>query len=483
MGDVYSPMMINILVVDDDETVRESLTYVLEQEGYQVSPAASGRDALAKLQGEVFDLFLTDLNMPGMTGLEFLEAMRERQPHLTGIVLTGYGSVETAVAAMKAGAYDYISKPFDVDDLLLTVRRALEFSSLRKENSQLKRTLRSKYRFVNMIGESPAAQRIHRMIERVADTDSTVLVTGESGTGKELVARTIHFNSPRREQALVAINCGAIPEHLLESELFGHEKGAFTGATATRVGRFEMAHGGTLFLDEVGEMHPSLQVKLLRALQEREFERVGGNRTVRVDVRIIAATNQNLEAMVRERKFREDLFYRLNVIPIEVPPLRERTEDLELLITHFLDRFNGEKGRKVEGFTAEAMSLLAAYEWPGNIRELENLIERLVILEGGGIIGVDALPEKIGHRNVTAAMGRVVLPDTGLNFDDTVSEFEDALILQALERSQWVKNRAAQLLGLNRTTLVEKIKKKGLEDRYHPRLRQAEAGSASEYTQ
>jgi transcriptional regulator with GAF, ATPase, and Fis domain len=304
---------------------------------------------------------------------------------------------------------------------------------------------------------------------RVADTDSTVLITGESGTGKELVARTIHYNSGRRDKALIPINCGAIPEHLLESELFGHERGAFTGAAATRVGRFEAAHGGTLFLDEIGEMHPALQVKLLRAIQEREFERVGGSKTIRVDVRIVAATNQDLEQAVRERRFREDLFYRLNVIPVEVPPLRERGDDVPLLVAHFLEKFNAEKGRRVDGFTEEAMALLMAYEWPGNIRELENLIERLVILEGDGVLGPEALPDRIGHRNVTAAMGRVVLPEDGLNFDATVAEFEDALILQALERSKWVKNRAAQLLGLNRTTLVEKIKKKGLEDRYHPK--------------
>ncbi|MDH5526764.1 MAG: sigma-54 dependent transcriptional regulator [Nitrospirota bacterium] len=480
MGEVLNLPDISVLVVDDDETVRESLTYILEQEGYRVVSAASGKDALACLDAEPFHLYLTDLNMPGMTGIEFMESVFRRQPSLPGIMLTGYGSVETAVAAMKAGAFDYIAKPFDVDELVITVRRALEFSALKEENTALKSSLKSKYRFVNMIGEAPATQRIFHMIERVADTDSTVLITGESGTGKELVARTIHFNSSRRERPLVAINCGAIPEHLLESELFGHEKGSFTGASATRVGRIEAAHGGTLFLDEVGEMHPSLQVKLLRALQEREFERVGGNRTIRVDVRIVAATNQNLEQMVREKKFREDLYYRLNVIPIEVPALRERTEDLPLLIRHFLERFNGDKGRKVEGFTDDAMALMAAYNWPGNIRELENLIERIVILEGEGIVGPEALPEKIGHRNVTAALGRVVLPEDGLSFDKTVSEFEDALILQALERSSWVKNRAAQMLGLNRTTLVEKIKKRGLEERYHPkaRLREAQAGSS-----
>ncbi|MBI5136138.1 MAG: sigma-54-dependent Fis family transcriptional regulator [Nitrospirae bacterium] len=461
----------SILVVDDDDSVRESLTYLLEGAGYQVVPAASGEEALKLVDSAPFSLFLTDLKMPGLDGIDLIDRIRERQPGLNGIVLTGHGSVDSAVAAMKSGAYDYIAKPFDVDELLITVARAIEFGSLKRENFTLKRTLRDKYRFGNMIGASEASHKVYRIIERVADTDSTVLITGESGTGKELVARTLHFNSQRRERPLIPINCGAIPEHLLESELFGHERGAFTGAAATRIGRFESAHGGTLFLDEIGEMHPTLQVKLLRAIQEREFTRVGGNKPIRVDVRIIAATNQNLEQQVREKKFREDLFYRLNVIPIEVPPLRERRDDVALLVDHFLRRFNEGKGARTTGFSDEALALLTAYDWPGNIRELENTVERLVILEGGCMIGPEALPEKIGQRNVTAAMGRVVLPDDGLNFDATVAEFEDALILQALERSKWVKNRAAQLLGLNRTTLVEKIKKKGLEDRFSPKTR------------
>jgi DNA-binding NtrC family response regulator len=457
----------NILVVDDDAAVRETLCVLLEGEGHRVTAAASGAEALEALGESPFQLMLTDLRMPGMTGIELLKESGQRQPELLSIVLTAHGSVDTAVEAMRLGAYDYVGKPFSADDLVLTVERALEFTTLRHENRDLKRTLKGKYRFVNMIGESESANAIYRMIERVADTDSTVLITGESGTGKELVARTIHFNSARRDKPLIPINCGAIPEHLLESELFGHERGAFTGASATRIGRFEAAHGGTLFLDEIGEMHPALQVKLLRALQEREFERVGGNRTIKVDVRIVAATNQDLEQLVQDRKFREDLFYRLNVIPIEVPALRERRDDIPLLVKHFLDKFNADKNRHVDGFTDEAMALLAAYEWPGNIRELENLVERLVILEPDGVLGPEVLPDRIGHRNVTAAMGRVVLPEEGLNFDATVAEFEDALILQALERSKWVKNRAAQLLGLNRTTLVEKIKKKRLEDRYH----------------
>jgi len=458
-----------ILVVDDDEGVRESLTTVLEGAGHQVTVAASGPEALRLVDATPFSLVITDLSMPGMTGIELLRAIAERQPELPAIVLTAYGTIEAAVDAMKVGAYDFITKPFDVDEIVLTVGRALDHAGLKRENHQLKRVLKGKYRFTSMIGESEATRDIFAVIERVADTDATVLITGESGTGKELVARTIHFNSGRRDRPLIPINCGAIPEHLLESELFGHERGAFTGASATRVGRFEAAHGGTLFLDEVGEMHPALQVKLLRAIQEREFERVGGSRTIRVDVRIVAATNQDLEQAVKERRFREDLFYRLNVIPVEVRPLRDRRDDVPLLVEHFLGKFNGEKGRHVDGFTDEAMALLMAYEWPGNIRELENLIERLVILEGDGILGPDALPDRIGRRNVTAAMGRVVLPEDGLNFDATVAEFEDALIVQALERSKWVKNRAAQLLGLNRTTLVEKIKKKGLEDRYHPK--------------
>ena len=458
----------DLLVVDDDQSVRESLELVLTQAGYHVTLAESGAAALQRLESTPFLLMLTDLNMPGMTGVELLAAAQRLQPNMLGIMLTAYGSVDSAVEAMKLGAFDYLAKPFDLDELVLTVARALEMSTLRQENVSLKRNLKRKYKFVNVVGESAATQRVYEVVEKVADTDSTILITGESGTGKELVARTLHYNSGRHAAPMIPINCGAIPEHLLESELFGHEKGAFTGASATRVGRFEAAQGGTLFLDEVGEMHPSLQVKLLRALQEREFERVGGSRTIKMDVRIIAATNQDLEKRVEEGKFREDLYYRLNVIPIEVPPLRERRDDIPLLVNHFLGQFNQDKNRQVEGFSDDCMALLQAYEWPGNIRELENLIERLVILEGEGVITPAALPSRIGSRSVTAAMGRVVLPDTGLNFDATVAEFEDALIVQALERSKWVKNRAAQLLGLNRTTLVEKIKKKKLEDRYHP---------------
>ena len=463
----------SILVVDDDQAVRESLQYILEEEGHQVVTAASGLEGLKELETTPFDLFLTDMKMPGMTGIDLLRAASDRQPGLLGIVLTGYGSVDTAVEAMKAGAHDYITKPFQVDDLLITVSRALEHGALKMENQALKRNLKTKYKFVNMIGESAAIQRVCRMIERVADTDSTVLISGESGTGKELVARTLHFNSPRKDRPMVAINCGAIPEQLLESELFGHERGAFTGASGTRIGRFEAAQGGTLFLDEVSEMKPALQVKLLRALQEREFERVGSNKTIHMDVRIVAATNQHLEQLVKEKKFREDLYYRLNVIPIEVPPLRDRVDDIPLLVAYFLERLNEEKGRNLLGFTEEAMALLCAYEWPGNIRELENIVERLVILEREGVVTPGALPDQIGKRSVTAAMGRVLLPDEGLNFDATVAEFEDALIVQALERSRWVKNRAAGLLGLNRTTLVEKIKKKQLEARYHPDARAA----------
>ncbi|MFQ5509030.1 MAG: sigma-54-dependent transcriptional regulator [Leptospirillia bacterium] len=474
-----------ILVVDDDDSVRESLVYILQEEGHQVVAAASGEEALKQLEATPFQLFLTDLNMPGMTGIELLQAASDRQPSVVGMMLTGYGSVNTAVEAMKAGAFDYITKPFEVDELIVTVQRALEFGSLKKENYSLRRTLRNKYKFVNMVGESPAIQKVYRMLERVADTDSTVLISGQSGTGKELAARTLHFNSPRRDKPLIPINCGAIPEHLLESELFGHEKGSFTGASGTRVGRFEAANGGTLFLDEVAELKPTLQVKLLRALQEREFERVGGTKTIKVDVRIVAATNQDLEQLVREKKFREDLYYRLNVIPVQMPALKDRREDILLLVQHFLDGFNASKGRNVKGFTDETLALLQTYDWPGNIRELENLIERLVILEGEGVIGPEALPDYIGQRNVTAAMGRVVLPEDGLNFDATVAEFEDALILQALDRSKWVKNRAAQLLGLNRTTLVEKIKKKKLEELYNAdtRPRAMEAGASSPMTQ
>jgi DNA-binding NtrC family response regulator len=401
--------------------------------------------------------------MPKMSGVELLRELKETAPATIGIIFTGYGSIETAVEAIKAGAYDYVTKPIRLDELLLVLQRALNFQRLSYENVSLRRQLKAKYKFDNIISHNENMQAVFALVERVADVDSTVLIYGESGTGKELIARAIHYNSYRQDKPWVAINCGAIPEDLLESELFGHEKGAFTGATTTRPGRFELAHGGTLFLDEIAEMRPHLQVKLLRVLQEREFERIGGTRTIKIDVRIIAATNKNLEELVAQKEFRDDLYWRLNVIPLTLPPLRERSSDLPLLVTHFIHRFNAEKKQNVQGITPEAMQRLRAYHWPGNVRELENAIERAVILKGSGFIMPADLPDRISRATVKEAPLAIEFPDGGLDFDVMVQNFEKQLLRQALEKTNWVKTKAASLLHMNRTTLVEKVKKLRLE--------------------
>ena len=451
-----------ILVVDDDANVRGVITAYLELANYEVSAARDGEEALGMLDCSTFDAVLTDLKMPGMDGVSLLKAIRELQFDMVGIIVTGFASVETAVLAMKAGAFDYITKPINMDELLLTLRKGLEFKRLRKENLSLRKELKKKYSFEGIVGDSDAMQKVYSLIEKVADSDSTVLVLGESGTGKELVARTIHYNSSRSDKPLVPINCGAIPESLLESELFGHEKGAFTGAYSARAGRFELANCGTIFLDEIGDMSPSLQVKLLRVLQERQFERVGGTKTIKVDVRVITATNQDLEKAVVEKKFREDLYYRINVIPITVPPLRERVGDVPLLVNHFLDVFSRKKGKRIEGISDEAMSLLLAYQWPGNVRELENLVERMIILKRDGVINVSDLPDKFASVRERAVLNTVIIPEQGINLESLVNEFENKLITQALEKAAGVKSKAAHLLQMNRTTLVEKMKKKGL---------------------
>jgi transcriptional regulator with GAF, ATPase, and Fis domain len=340
------------------------------------------------------------------------------------------------------------------------IARALEYQKLKTENVFLQGQLKAKYRFTNLIGDSDAMQQVFQMIEKIASTNSTVLICGESGTGKELVARAIHYNSDRRDQPMVPVNCGAIPEDLLESELFGYEKGAFTGALKTRIGRFELAHGGTIFLDEIGDMSPALQVKILRILQEHEFERVGGIRSIKVDIRVIAATHRDLELAVKKGTFREDLYYRLNVIPLVIPPLRERKYDIPLLVRHFIEKFNTEKKRAIKGISPEALNCFTQYDWPGNVRELENLIERLVILKEEGTIEREDLPEKIfGSASAGGMLPPPDIPDDGISLTTAVSEFEKELIIRALKKSNWVKNRAAKLLNLKRTTLVEKMKK------------------------
>jgi DNA-binding NtrC family response regulator len=407
---------------------------------------------------------LVDVQMPGINGLELVRQIRDVAPDLPCIVMTGHGGLETSAEALQAGAFWYLDKASDMAKMApirRLVESAIELGRLKSENRRLQSELRRRYRFENIVGSSEALRGVLDIVGKVAETDSTVLVTGESGTGKELIARAIHYNSHRSERAFVTVNCGAIPGELLESELFGHVRGAFTNAVSHREGRFSVADGGTIFLDEIGDMSPNLQVKLLRVLQDGTFEPVGSSKTVAVDTRVIAATNQNLEQAIRERRFREDLFYRLNVIPIEVPPLRCRRDDIPVLVQHFFEVSRQEKGKRVEGISPEAMELLCDYAWPGNVRELENLVERLVVLGDDGEITPEGLPAHF-HAALPVESNAPRVPVAGLSFRDAVDDFETDLILQALEQTQWNKNRAAQLLGLNRTTLLEKIKKTGL---------------------
>ena len=452
-----------ILVVDDEEINCEFMFEILSHQGYETKTALNGFDALKLIKDNFFHIVLSDLKMPEMSGVELLRQLKELSPQTVGIIFTGYATIETAVEAIKAGAYDYITKPFRVEEVEVVLRRALDYQRLNHENVSLRKQLKAKYKFENIVSDHENMQSVFELVEKVSDSDSTVLIYGESGTGKELIARAIHYNSYRQDKPLVPINCGAIPGDLLESELFGYEKGAFTGATSQRIGRFELATGGTVFLDEIGEMSPALQVKILRVLQEREFERVGGTRTIKVDVRIIAATNKVLEELVANNQFREDLYYRLNVIPIYLPPLRDRRTDIPLLVSYFIDKFNLEKKRQIEGVAPEAIQMLMRYHWPGNVRELENLIERITILKGQGIVMPEDLPDKLSQAVSNGVVPDVDIPNGGLDFDDAVQAFERQLLTKALQRTHGVKSKAAELLHMNRTTLVEKVKKLRLE--------------------
>ncbi len=450
-----------ILIVDDDLAGRENLLELLQEEGYEVTAVADGNQAIEVFLAEPVDLLITDLQMPGMNGLELIKLIKKINPACVPIVITGYGTINSAVEAMKLGAFDYITKPLRNDLVKLATARALTYLRLQEENSVLKEHIKEKYDFSNLIGHSECMRTIFDKITKVSASDSTVIIYGESGTGKELVAKAIHFNSDRKDRTLVAVNCGAIPEELLEAELFGHEKGAFTGAIRNRVGRFELAEGGSIFLDEVGDMSPTLQVKVLRVIQERQFERIGGVKTINADVRIITATNQNLEKAVAEKRFREDLFYRINVIPLHLPPLRERGIDIPILVNHFLAKYNHLKKKEVRKIVPEAMNILRQYSWPGNVRELQNLIEMLVVMKENDTIEVADLPAKM-----QAGMGQqrtddesAPFADDNINFNKAVENFEKNLICRALEKSGGVKNKAARMLNLNRTTLVEKLKR------------------------
>ncbi|PKN25527.1 MAG: DNA-binding response regulator [Deltaproteobacteria bacterium HGW-Deltaproteobacteria-21] len=452
-----------ILVVDDESKVREHFTEFLKHEGFEVHAAENGEIAINMTRQGLYDVILIDLNMPKVDGMAVLRHLVDHLQESIGIILTGHATIQNAVEAMKIGAYDYLTKPVKMEEVLMVIKRALEFRDLRRENLALKKQLKNKYKFENFIGDSPQMNKVFRVIEKVADTDSTVLILGESGTGKELVARALHYHSSRRDKPLVPVNCGAIPEDLLESELFGHEKGAFTHAIKTRIGRFELADGGTIFLDEVAEMSPHLQVKLLRILQEQEFERLGATKTIRCDVRILAATNKDLDKLVQESAFREDLYYRLKVIPIEIPPLRDRRTDIPLLVHHFLENTSRNKKKKIKGISKDVMRAFMGYDWPGNVRELENIIERMVILTEGTSLTMDDVPEKIARKQVSEQPIKAVIPDEGISLSNAINEYERQLIITALEKAEWVKNRAAKLLNMNRTTLVEKIKKQGID--------------------
>jgi len=452
-----------ILVVDDELKIRESFSDILSLEDFDVDTAQNGEEAINLIEEDFYDVALIDLNMPKVDGMEVLKYLVDHSIDTIGIILTGYATIRTAVDAMKAGAFDYLAKPVKMEEVIMVINRALEFRDIKRENVALKNQLKKKYRFDNFIGDSPEMHKVFKIIEKVADTDSTVLILGESGTGKELVAKAIHYNSMRRDKPLIPVNCGAIPEDLLESELFGHEKGAFTNAIRTRIGRFEMSNGGTIFLDEIGEMSPHLQVKLLRILQEQEFERLGGTKTIKCDIRVIAATNKDLDKLVLENQFREDLYYRLRVIPIEIPPLRDRRSDIPLLVKHFVDIMVKTRGKEIKGVTKDVMKAFMNYDWPGNVRELENIIERMVILTDADELTINDLPDKLLQKQKTEEVGPSMIPDDGFSLNNAINDYEKLLIIRALEKADWVKNRAAKLLNMNRTTLVEKIKKQGIE--------------------
>lgn len=450
---VAAPPTARILVVDDERSMRELLAIVLKREGHEVLLAADGRSAIKILEQESVELLISDVRMPDLSGVEVLAAAQRTNPDIIGIMITAYASTDTAIEALRLGAYDYLSKPFNVDELKLKVRKALERKNLQQENTLLKRALQQTHQFSNIIGRSASMQAVFQLIQTIAPTTSTVLVTGESGTGKELVARAIHFNSTRKDRPFVALNCGALPETLLESELFGHVRGAFTGADSNKKGLIEVAEKGTIFLDEIGDMSPMMQVKLLRVLQERKFRRLGGTEEINADIRIIAATNRDLTELVAEGRFRDDLFYRINVIPVRLPPLRERTEDIPLLSEHFLAKYAAQMGRPLSGMSPEAMGRLQAYTWPGNIRELENAIERAVALESGPVVEAGSLPEHVLSGALPATVGPVgsdtPLPASGFDLEKHVAEIEREYIAEALRRAGGVKGRAAELLGMS----------------------------------
>jgi DNA-binding NtrC family response regulator len=453
-----------MLVVDDEMIVCESCKRILEEEGYEVETALSGKEAFEKMKATPFDIVITDLKMPGIDGMEVLRIFRKEYPDSIIIMITGFSTVETAVEAMKLGAFDYIPKPFTPDEVSIVVKKAVEKKSLMLENIYLRQELQEKYRFHNIAGKSKRMQEIYRVIAKVATTDSTVLIYGQSGTGKELIARAIHFNSPRREKQFVPVDCAVLSENLLESELFGHVRGSFTGAVTTKPGLFEVADGGSVFLDEVGNISLSIQAKLLRVLQEREFTPVGGTKAKKVDIRLIAATNKELEKMIKEETFREDLYYRLNIVPIYLPALKERQEDIPILAVHFLKKYAEEMGKAIKGFTPEAMEKLMKYPWPGNVRELENVIERTVVMIDDEMVRVEHLILP-GQQEKEISENQIPLTSEELKEikkqirEKAVEEIEKAFVLNALERHQWNVTRAAEEVGMLRPNFQALMRK------------------------
>lgn len=446
-----------ILVVDDEPLMRVTIADALTGEGYTVSVAERGETGFALLGQDHWDIVITDLRLPDMEGMAILKEAKGRNPQTDVILITAYGSIDSAVMAMKEGASDYLTKPFSMDELLLVVKRLLRMRALEEENRALQERVEERYGLEGLVGRSPAMLKIYDLIQTISQTDTTVLIQGESGTGKELVANAIHLQSPRRKGPFIKVNCAALPEALLEAELFGHERGAFTGAIRQRKGRFEMAGGGTLFLDEIGDISPVVQVKLLRVLQEREFERVGGNETISVDVRLICATQKDLKEEVRKGVFREDLYYRLNVVPLVIPPLRERREDIPALVEHFVRKFSQKMKKEIVGLSGEAESLLLRYAFPGNIRELENMLERAVALIKGRVIQTQDLPEEVcGHPSSSQALCEKIQGAKPLA--EAVSLFEREYIQSVLEKTKGKKGQAAEILGISRKTLWEKIK-------------------------
>ncbi len=451
-----------VLIIDDEEVLRDVLQTLLVREGFDTLLAATGEEGLHLLDNDVVDLVILDMMLPGISGMETLRSITETNPLVPVIMITAFSSIDGAIEAMKRGAFHYIPKPFKNEEVILTVNKALEQRRLSSENAQLKEQLSERYSYANIIGKSEPMRRIFDLIRLAAPSRSNILITGESGTGKELVAKAIHHGSPRARNAFVTVNSGSLPPELLESNLFGHVKGAFTGAIASKRGLFEVADGGSIFLDEIGNINLDTQAKLLRVIQEKEFMRLGSVETVRVDARIVAATNADLDVLIRDNLFREDLFYRLNVITIPLPPLRRRREDIPLLVTHFLQKYAAENRRKIPEVTPETMKFLLDHLWPGNVRELENTIERAIVLSTGARITPDLLPDYFRFPR-QSDQPRLILPAEGLSLKDAVSHYERNMILQSLELSHGVQKKAAELLGLKPSTLNEMMKRLGIQ--------------------